>query len=87
MNSDIDHILRQFPYSGYKDQEQRLARLLLQWPENVNNASENSGINKRTMQKIRASWNDLNNDEQAQLLQFLSRIAATQLRESSGEGN
>lgn len=83
MNSDIDNILQQFPYTGYKDQEQRLARLLLQWPENVNTASENSGINKRTMQKIREAWNQLTNDEQAQLLQFLSRIAATQLQETN----
>ena len=80
-SKELDQILQMFPYSGYDDQEQRLAAMLLNWAENQSTALEEANVTRNTAQKIRAAWNDLSNQEQARLLDFLSRIATNRLRQ------
>lgn len=78
---ELNEILRTFPYTDYDDQEQRLAYMLINWGENQATALEEANVSRNTAQKIRAAWNDLSKQEQARLLEFLSRIATDKLRQ------
>ena len=80
---ELNEILRAFPYSGYGDQEQRLASMLINWAENQATALEEAEISRNSGLKIRTAWNELTKQEQARLIEFLSRIATHELRQQA----
>jgi excinuclease UvrABC nuclease subunit len=80
---ELNEILQTFPYSGYGDQEQRLASMLINWAENQATALEEAEISRNSGLKIRTAWNELTKQEQARLIEFLSRIATHELRQQA----
>ena len=80
---ELNEILQTFPYSGYGDQEQRLASMLINWAENQATALEEAEISRNSGLKIRTAWNKLTKQEQARLIEFLSRIATHELRQQA----
>lgn len=75
-NNQLDQILRKFPYSGWNDQEKRLAKVLLNFPGLVKDVEENTDITRNTMQEIRDTWYSLPKEEQKILFDHLTDVAS-----------
>ena len=77
---ELDHILEKFPFSGYDDQEKRLARVLTNFAGTTQQRTEAGDMTNPSLTNIRNQFRQLSKEEKAILLEHLANVAAKMLR-------
>jgi len=78
---DIDEILEKFPFSHRRDQQKKLAQIMLQWPGKVKHVREETGISWPTLKEIRDTYQDLPLEEKKRLNHRLYKVMDRMLEE------
>lgn len=71
---DIEDILEKFPFSHRRDQQKKLAQIMLQWPGKVKDVKEETGISWPTLKEIRETYKDLPLEEKKTLNERLHKV-------------
>lgn len=69
----INEILAEFPYSARPDQEQKLASILLNFPDNTQDTLKKVDVSRPTFYDIRNSYEQLSHGEKQKLVQHLAQ--------------